>query len=165
MYHTPYLCNLIWSYYSFKLRKVFRWSECVLAGRNLQLAFHTVWACLMKGCRRTTIKTNGQHRGKGGETKRDETEEEESERVCKVKVSNNRVGCWQMHLASAVEEWGSSMSPCAGFKRCPPQHTAHKNLHEVSPLTGRSGSQTVSTLLLLCGMQQSFSASDLPPKQ
>lgn len=48
----------------FEVGKVFRWSESVLAGRNLQLAFQTVWACLMKGYRGTTIKTNGQHRGK-----------------------------------------------------------------------------------------------------
>lgn len=50
------------------------------------------------------------------------------------------------------------MSPCAGLKRCPLQHTAHKNLHEVSLLTGGSGSQTVSTLLLHCEMQQTCSA-------
>lgn len=115
----------------------------------------------MKGCSGTTIKTNGQHRGKYRETKRDETEEEERERVCKVKVSNNGVCCWQMHLASAVEEWGSSMSPSAGLKRCPLQHTAHKNLHEVSLLTGGSGSQTVSTLLLHCEMQQTCSEPTL----
>lgn len=51
------------------------------------------------------------------------------------------------------------MSPCAGLKRCPLQHTAHQDLHGAFLLKGRGGSHTVSTLLLHCEEKQSCSAS------
>lgn len=77
MYHTLYLCNLIWPYYSFKLGKVVRWSESILASCNLQLAFKIVWVQLIIGCSESATKTNGQDRqNERSEVKRGETETE-----------------------------------------------------------------------------------------
>lgn len=71
-----------------------------------------------------------------------------------MKVSNNRICCWQLLLASVDEEKGSSTSPCAGFKRRPHQHAARYNLHGASLLTGRGVKHTLSTLFLHCVRQQ-----------
>jgi len=112
-------------YYSFMLGEYWGTMKSISASYILQLAFKIVWACPIWGGSGSTHKTNGQGRGKQRESERDETETEESEGVEKVKVSNNRVVGWQLHLASVEEEWSSSMSPRAGLKRCPLQHTAH----------------------------------------